>query len=205
VKMPLIDAYFRKFLDAGLRTGVCLRPQSVSINSEGYPIQKELAGEEAYQNLKTDIEYARKHWGCTHFYIDSTFDPITKGSMDPEILTRLNREFPDILMMPENQTMLYYSSSAPLDSMAHHGVTRTQPKIREVWPEAFSVIMANGGTKMNGEKSLAPEVQASRRAEMVNGVKHGDILMVPGWYLPEGTKEVMSIYQEAAEAKNAGK
>jgi hypothetical protein len=204
VKMPLIDAYFRKFLDAGLRTGVCLRPQSVSINPAGFPIQKELAGEEAYQNLKTDIEYARKHWGCTFFYIDSTFDPITKGSMDPEILTRLNREFPDILMMPENQTTLYYSCSAPLDGTAHHGVFRTHPKIRELWPEAFTLLMG-AGTQVLGEKSSTPEVKAQRRALLLDGIKHGDIPMVPGWYLPEGTKEVMAIYQEAAEAKAAGK
>ena len=34
MKMPLVDAYFRKFRDAGLRTGVCLRPQDLKFRPE---------------------------------------------------------------------------------------------------------------------------------------------------------------------------
>ncbi len=199
LKMPIIDAYFRKFRDAGLRTGICFRPQKVEFNAAGYPVQKELSGEDAYQEMREDLEYAKKRWGCTLFYIDSTFD--AKGPLDPKLFTRLHREFPDVLLMPENQTLLYYTCSAPLDSMSHHGVARTAPKIRELWPEAFTVTMANGGTQMNGENKLAPEVRAQRSEALVDGVKHGDILMIHGWYMHEGTREVMSIYKEAAATK----
>jgi hypothetical protein len=201
MKMPIIDAYFRKFRDAGLRTGICFRPQKVEFNDAGFPIQKELSGEDAYREMKEDLEYAKKRWGCTLFYIDSTTD--AKGPLDPEMFIRLQREFPDVLMMPENQTLLYYTCSAPLDSMAHHGVACTQPKIRELWPEAFTVTMANGGTGIMGDKNISPEVRAKRREAMLDGVKHGDILMFHGWYMNEGTKELMGIYKEAAEAKAA--
>lgn len=199
MKMPIIDAYFRKFRDAGLRTGICFRPQKIEFNASGIPIQKVLSGEAAYQEMKEDLEYARKRWGCTLFYIDSTIDE--KGSLGPELFIRLNRDFPDVLMMPENQTLMYYSCSAPLDSMSHHGVARTAPKIREIWPKAFTVTMASGGTEMIGEKNISPEVRAKRREAMVDGVKHGDILMFHGWYMNEGTKEVMDIYKDAAEGK----
>ncbi len=201
MKMPIIDAYFRKFQDAGLRTGICFRPQKVEFNDAGFPIQKELSGEDAYKEMREDLEYAKKRWGCTLFYIDSTTD--AKGPLDPVMFMRLQREFSDVLMMPENQTLLYYTCSAPLDSMAHHGVARTAPKIRELWPEAFTVTMANGGTGIMGDKNISPEVRAKRREAMLDGVKHGDILMFAGWYMNEGTKEIMDIYKEAAEAKAA--
>lgn len=202
MKMPVIDAFFRKFRDAGLRVGICFRPQKVEFNDAGYPIQKKLSGEDAYQEMKEDLEYARKRWGCTLFYVDSSLG-MNGRPLDPEMFMRLNREYPDVLLMPENQTLLYYTCSAPLDSMFHHGVARTAPKIRELWPEAFTVIMAASGTKILGDKNIPPEVHAKRREAMVDGVKHGDILMFNGWYMNKGIKEVMDIYKEAAEAKAA--
>ena len=147
--MPLVDAYFRKFRDAGLRTGVCLRPQELKFRPNGDPYQAATSGEEAYQDMKEDLEYAKSRWGCTLFYIDSTVDHKAKGSLEPELFSRLQREHPDVLLMPENQTLRYYTCSAPLDSMLHHGVSRTAPRIRDLWPEAFTVTMANGGTTVS--------------------------------------------------------
>jgi hypothetical protein len=201
MKMLLVDAYFRKFRDAGLRTGVCLRPQDLKFRPNGDPYQAVTSGEEAYQDMKEDLEYAKKRWGCTLFYIDSTVDYKAKGSLDPELFMRLQQEHPDVLLMPENQTLRYYTCSAPLDSMVHHAVTRTAPRIRDLWPEAFTVTMANGGTTVLGDASNTPEVRAERREQMLNGVKQGDILMFSGWYMNPGIEEIKSIYNDA---RNSG-
>ena len=138
VKMPLVDAYFRKFRDAGLRTGVCLRPQELKFNPNGHPYQAATSGDEAYQDIKEDLEYAKKRWGCTLFYLDSTVDHKAKSPLEPELFERLQQEHPDVLLMPENQALRYYTCSAPLDSMVHHGVTRTATNPRAVLDPFFS-------------------------------------------------------------------
>ena len=196
MKMPLVDAYFRKFRDAGLRTGICLRPQDLKFRPNGDPYQAATSGEEAYQDMKEDLEYAKKRWGCTLFYVDSTVDYKAIGSLEPDLFRRLQQEHPDVLLMPENQTLRYYACSAPLDSMVHHAVTRTARKIRDLWPEAFTVTMANNGTKVLGDALNTPEVRAERRKQMVDGVKRGDILMFSGWYMNPGVEEIISIYRD---------
>jgi hypothetical protein len=197
IKMPLVDAYFRKFRDAGLRTGVCLRPQELKFTPNNDPYQAATSAEEAYQDMKEDLEYAKQRWGCTLFYIDSTRDRESKASLEPELFTRLNQEYPDVLMMPENQTLRYYTCSAPFDSMIHHGVTSTANRVRELWPEAFTVIMATGGTTVQGNAPNTPEIRAERREQMIDGVRRGDILMFSGWYLNPGIQEILSIYSTA--------
>jgi len=165
VRMPLIDAYFRKFRDAGLRTGGCLRPQEVGFRLNGQPYQVPTSGDDAYQDIKEDLEYAKKRWGCTLFYLDSTVDYKAKSPLEPELFERLQQEHPDVLLMPENQALRYYTcSGAPLDSMVHHGVSGTAPRIQALWPESFSVLMANEGTTVLGQANT-PEARAERRAQ----------------------------------------
>jgi hypothetical protein len=195
MKMPLIDAYFRKFRDAGLRTGVCLRPQEVRFHPNGHPYQAATSGDDAYQDIKEDLEYAKKRWGCTLFYLDSTVDHKAKSPLEPELFERLQQEHPDVLLMPENQALRYYTCSAPLDSMIHHGVSSTAPRIQALWPESFSVLMANDGTKVHGQANT-PEARAERRVELLDGVARGDILMFNGWYMNPGAEEIISIYND---------
>jgi hypothetical protein len=195
MKMPLVDAYFRKFRDAGLRTGVCLRPQEVGFRPNGHPYQAAISGDDAYQDIKEDLEYAKKRWGCTLFYLDSTVDYKAKSPLEPELFERLQQEHPDVLLMPENQALRYYTCSAPLDSMVHHGVSGTAPRIQALWPESFSVLMANEGTRVLGQANT-PEARAERRAQLLDGVARGDILMFTGWYMNKGVEEIMSIYYD---------
>ena len=79
--MKLIDAYFRKFLIAGLRTGVTIRAQMMEFgnfsdcNFSGdlsHTCQPFLIDENVQVNaLKQKIAYAKQRWGATLFYIDS--------------------------------------------------------------------------------------------------------------------------------------
>ena len=57
-RIPLIDAYLRKFRDAGLRVGVCLRPHHIQIGSSGQPVGHDTDSEEAYRELREDMQYA---------------------------------------------------------------------------------------------------------------------------------------------------
>lgn len=186
--MPVVDAFFRKFREAGLRVGVTLRPQTIVFDENGGVDQGGTSGEEAYQNLKEDMEYAHKRWGCTLFYIDTTLDGVKGGPLDADIFERLQREYPDVLMMPENENLRYFAYGAPLNSFQHHAVSSTTVGVRAAYPQAFSVLIAAEGDF------------AGKRAELVEAVKRGDILLFHGWYGAANNPTIKSIYQEATKA-----
>ncbi len=208
LRMPVADAYFRIFRQAGLRVGVCLRPQGMRQDANGVWSQAMLNDQEAYDDLKADIEYSRKRWGCTLFYIDSTItrradDANRHDIMAAWVLEKLYAENPDVLLIPENQTLRYHTVSAPLDSLAHHGVTNTYAPIRRIWPQAFICTMANDGASVMGKDRNTPELLERRRSEMIAAAAAGDIYMIAGWYMNRGTKEIMEIQKTAATSAPA--
>ena len=180
--VPAIDAYFAKFRAAGLRVGVCLRPQQIAFVN-GAPAQQDSL--DPAKTLIAKIAYAKKRWGCTLFYADSTVRP-KGGALSPDAFRAVNAAFPDVLVMPENQTTRDYAYSAPFDSFAHHGVTTTYAGVRALYPGAFTALYVGGGEKME-----------AAHARLVAAVKRGDILLFHGWYEAGGDAEIRRIYQEA--------
>ena len=67
----VIDEYFEKFRAAGLKVGVCLRPQQITM-VDGRPAHQAAEDEHAVQILRERIAYAKQRWGRTLFYVDST-------------------------------------------------------------------------------------------------------------------------------------
>ncbi len=69
------DAYFAIIRDAGFRTGICLRPSTLTIgrSKEGvYKYWHNLPRErDVVDALDDKIRYAKRRWGCTIFYIDT--------------------------------------------------------------------------------------------------------------------------------------
>src|SRR5207247_8296360 len=62
-----IDDYFEKFRAAGLKVGVCLRPQEITM-VDGKPVQGAANNPHAAPGSKYKLAYAKKRWGCTLFY-----------------------------------------------------------------------------------------------------------------------------------------
>jgi hypothetical protein len=177
-----IDEYFEKFRSAGLKVGVCIRPQQIAI-VDGRPVHQVAEDEHAAQILRERIAYAKQRWGCTLFYVDST--ATVYGSINPDVFKALADAYPDVLLIPENESMRYFAYSAPLNSYMHHRITSTPVGARLVYPKAFSVLMGPGNR---------PEDHAA----LVSAVRHGDILLFDGWYMTEATYEIKKIYEEAA-------
>ena len=175
-----MDEFFQKFRAAGLRVGVCVRPQEIVFDGN-MPRQTDSA--DPAVTLKRKIEYARKRWGCSLFYIDSTVK--NEAPLDADVFQKVGSSFPDALLMPENETLRYYAYSAPLNSFQHHKVTSTPPGARTVYPKAFSVLLA-------GEGDLN-----AHRAELVAAVRRGDILLFHGWWPNPNNALIKSIYEEA--------
>ena len=65
------DEYFGRFRAAGLRTGICVRPQLLQVAADKKSANQTPVDDPA--GLLIDkIAYARKRWGVTLIYLDST-------------------------------------------------------------------------------------------------------------------------------------
>jgi hypothetical protein len=182
--MTAIDEYFDRFRRAGLKVGVCLRPQQITM-ANGKPVQGAANNQQAAEVLKDKLAYAKKRWGCTLFYIDSTV-VVTGESLDADVFKAVADAYPDVLLIPENESMRYFAYSAPLNSYLHHKVTSTPAGVRMVYPKAFSVLMAPDGDRPEDHDAL------------VTAVRNGDILLFNGWYHNDGGAKIKKIYEEAS-------
>jgi hypothetical protein len=181
--MNAIDEYFEKFRQAGLKVGVCLRPQPIRMVN-GKPVHDAADDQHAAQVLKDKLAYAKKRWGCTLFYIDSTV-VATRESLDPDVFKAVADAYPDVLLIPENESMRYFAYSAPLNSYMHHKVTSTPVGARAVYPKAFSVLLASEGDRPEDHGAL------------ITAVQNGDILVFNSWYYGEGARKIKKLYEEA--------
>jgi hypothetical protein len=180
----VIDEYFEKFRAAGLRTGICIRPQDVAM-IDGKPVHEASDDEQATRILRDKVAYAKQRWGCTLFYIDST---ATSGRpFYPDVFEFVAQAFPDVLLIPENESMRYFAYSAPLNSYQHHKVTSTPVGARLVYPKSFSVLMAADGD--------LPEDHAS----LLDAVRHGDILLFNGWYGGPPAEKIKKLYSSGGQ------
>ncbi len=182
--MNAIDEYFEKFRQAGLRVGVCLRPQQIAMVG-GKPVQGRADSQHAVQVLKDKLAYAKKRWGCTLFYIDSTV-VVTGESLNPEVFKTVADAYPDVLLIPENESMRYFAYSAPLNSYMHHKVTSTPVGARMVYPKAFSVLLTS-------DAGYRPEDHDA----LLTAVRNGDILLFNGWFFNDGVTKIKKLYEEA--------
>ena len=178
----VIDEYFEKFRAAGLKVGVCIRPQDVAM-IDGKPVHQASDDEQAVRILRDKIAYAKQRWGCTLFYVDST---ATAGrSIYPDVFKAVAQAYPDVLLIPENESMRYFAYSAPLNSYVHHRITSTPYGACMVYPKAFSVLMASNGDR--------PEDHAA----LVDAVRRGDILLFNALYNDAGAEKIQKLYAEA--------
>jgi len=179
----IADQYFKKFKDAGLRIGICVRPDSVVFIKTGRKLSR-IPGKE-YQQLMRKIAYARKRWGCSLFYIDSNGDP--NFPSDPGIFKKINKVYPDILLIPEHQTAEYFAYSAPYEEWKT-GSEVLPPITKNIYADGFMVINMSDGVSGDPTKTSATLKRMKR------SVKEGNILMFRAWYNDE---PVQSLIKEA--------
>ncbi len=184
-----IDEYFEKFRAAGLKVGVCIRPQQIEV-VDSKPVHHAAEDEHAAQILRERIAYAKRRWGCTLFYVDST--ATAYGALNPDVFKAVAEAYPDVLLIPENESMRYFAYSAPLNSYVHHKITSTPVGARLVYPNAFSVLMAPEGDRPEDHDALE------------SAVRRGDILLFNGWYMNDGAEKIKKIYGEANPKQTVG-
>lgn len=181
----IADEYFKVFRDAGLRVGVCIRPQRLVIN--GTPDQQVASSNtEVTQLLIDKARYAHDRWGATLFYVDSNVNSYTDGSaITPGVFRTLQAALPDSLFIPEHSVTQYWATSAPYKEM-RQGYFSTPPDVKSIYPNAFTVLAAHDVPLANYFNTLVSSVQA------------GDVLMFRAWFDDQPTNgTVKQIYQQA--------
>ena len=194
--MHLIDAYFKTMTSAGLKVGVCLRPQQFVLASNGTASQNTLTGNAAIlATLETKAKAANTRWGATIFYVDSSVE--SDGAvLDASIFQQAAAALPDSLLMPEESTPKHYAYTAPFLSFIFHGDLGTSSVIHSYYPKAFSVNLIN---------DVSAATLAAKQSALTAAVAAGDILMVHADYWQANTDTVVAIYRDAALARTAGR
>lgn len=174
----VIDQYFKTFSSAGLRVGICIRPQQLVIQpGGGAPTQTTVPN--PTQLLLNKVAYAYQHWGATLFYIDSNGDP--NFPISSSFFKTVAAQFPNVLLIPEHQTASYFGFGSWYGEL-RGGFTGTPPAVLDIYPSAFSVIyLPDGNFQQN---SAALKASANR----------GDIMMFRAWYADPQNQEILNLY-----------
>ena len=198
--VDVADEFFKAFTDAGLRTGLCIRPQR-PLRSAYQPEVSQLgfAGRaDRCSTLLAKIDYAKKRWGCTLFYLDSNVtwfgDPVKipdaagyTAGLDVETLKEITEAHPDVLIVAEWEALRSYAYAAPYSQLNYNKELAPPDNVLLAYPDAFFVNNAD-------EKSIN-----IHRDALVGPVKRGDILFFAGWWTSPENKIVKEIYEKAKE------
>jgi hypothetical protein len=182
---PLADDFFAKLKGAGLKIGVCVRPQLPMRHPYSNDVQQ-LGVRDIFANLNAKIDYAIKRWGCSIFYVDSDVDHDQNGRIihDAQIFKKLCDAHPGVLLIPEHAYPQHHAYTAPYKEL-RLGFTGTPDNALRVYPEAFSVIYVADGPI------------DEKHSELVKAVKRGDILLFRAWWPDPFNAKMKSIYDEA--------
>jgi hypothetical protein len=191
---PLADEVFRRFTRAGLRCGVTLRPQGLVMPETGTPHRiNSMDPDFLFNQLDQKLTYTQKKFGCTLFYVDS--NGTTGWGFDWEVFRRLHAKHPDVLVVPEHKTIVYYTVTAPYCDARIINYDCPSVEARWLYPRAFSVINLSGGK--------IPKLQ-SDMAALVNRAAAGDIFMAQVWYDNPQMRLLESIEQRAPNGPGSG-
>ena len=186
----LDDVYFRIIHDAGFKVGVCVRPQHFTLTADGKASQVSLPNAEVAAELIRKMKFAHDRWGATLFYVDSTVEA-DGATLPASILEQAAAAVPDSLLIPEESNRRMARATAPFQTFLFHGDTGTAEALRALYSHAFSANLVN---------DVDPAKLAEHRAELVDAVRRGDILMVHAGYWQANDPTVVEIYREATRA-----
>jgi LSD1 subclass zinc finger protein len=157
------DEFFQRLQSAGFRVGVTIRPQELAWDHPGEPSQSWVINEKNV--LEQKIDYARKRWGATLFYLDST-----GGIRRPDEVWQLRclaAERPDVLLIPEHCDLFYAGFSAPYIRLSEGAPASPSTLARKLFPQSFQAI------DIDDASSQLPVIMAAWN--------RGDILLCRAW------------------------
>jgi len=174
----VIDRYFAIYRNAGFEIGNLIRPQQL----ENYPpVQTTVL--DPVKLLKDKINYVRARWGARLFFIDSSADVSACGMAEVAAFAQ------DSLMMPEHSEVDagYYVTTAPyLEVRTPQNHPAVPAQALAIHPNAFAAIFTPDGDF------------PTFYAQMLAGVKHGNLLIGRVFFDAGELAIIRSLYQQAA-------
>lgn len=191
----IADDFFARFTQAGLRTGVTIRPTHL-VPKPGVAVPLEhVQVPDPVEEMSQKIAYAQKRWGCTIFYIDSNvFEDRSTGKlmttdMPAELFQKLARKHPGTLLIPEHKNPRYWAYTGAY-AETRQGSLGTSDDVRAVYPRAFTVLRVVDGEPLEKHWN-----------ELVASVRAGDVLLFRPWWNDPVNDQVKKIYEEAAKSR----
>lgn len=198
---PLADEIFKIISNAGIKTGVCLRPDIAYLQNyiDGGVARTWLDHyyandlNHASQILIDKISYCKKRWGCRAFYIDSNvwpgnnfsgkkIDPATGGGVMPvEVFIRVVKAHPDCLIIPEFEEGDYWKISAPYSDDNFRPTLGGE--IKNKYPNAFQCL------SVYSNKWTQEQLNAC--------VAGGNIIMFESWWENPVNEMIKKAYDES--------
>jgi len=174
----IADEYFAMFKQAGLKLGICIRPQEFILSKDGKSaMQKDVKDPAAV--LIRKIKYARKRWGCTIFYVDSNVD---EGGilLDASVFKKVHEAEPDVLLIPEHQNTRYFEFTAPFEEMRFGG-RMVDVLTHATYPSSFFVLTVSEAIfDPTGKRLISDE-------ELKKSLQQGNVFLYRAWYEDEPT------------------
>jgi hypothetical protein len=151
------------------------------------------------ERMSRKIEYARKHWGCTLFYVDTNGVQRPVGEdqkvawtlLDNHVWRDLHKRHPDVLLIPEfapNPGQLAYTTT-------YLQPPYSPPVLRDPWRELLP-----GAFGVSYTVNLSPDKWTAMRPRLAKGVAAGDALFFRGWFGDRYNTMIKDLYDEVYEA-----
>ena len=226
----IADEMFAAFRDAGLRTGVCIRPTQLYFDDKKQqwrhgtgshvpevrdPLAddyeavrpKEVNHWEFYpfvERLSRKITYAQERWGCTLFYID------TNNYWAP---TGPDRKFESHLL--NGEVWIELKKRHPDVLLIPELIRESYGTHHSTWAAcaAYQELDMGGRGTPGFVREIYPEafsllnISDGKRDELsqaiIDAAASGDILLARGWFPCTSAKDAQK-YQQAAQAQQAG-
>jgi len=204
--IQVIDAMFQKFKDAGFKVGLTIRPQELEWNHDNgcfmaigcVPDQVSTTSSAAIvATLESKISYAYNRWGVTIFYIDST-----AAETDGPIIVQVHKDFPNVLLMPENVRTLEFGVSLPFNYTKFTGQWAgpgMSPAIGIPYPQAAGAMNSNGTAIQYYPDGELIDLYWP----IVNAVRQGNLLLFDSWFPTSDISYINKIYASAAQPVTA--
>ena len=200
------DEFFKRFRDAGFRTGLTIRPTEVVPDPAKPHRVTHRDVKDPVQLMIDKISYAKKRWGCSIFYLDSNVTD--KSWLSPEEAARIRsvpwllpegmieavmKAHPDILLIPEWSDGSYLTHSAPYASV-NLDQRGSSPSLRRWRPESFQVVSLNA-------EAIEQNWDVYR-----DNIAGGDIPLMSAWYATPEQSLIKLILEEIGylQGTNAG-
>jgi hypothetical protein len=213
--------FFKKFLDAGLRVGCCIRPTQVYFNDKdkkwdhgtgSHGPERNPLGDDfssiwpagvpwwrfypVAERMCRKIEYAQKNWGCTMFYVDTNGIYRQVGEKQ-EFKWRLLESHIWRQVVRKHPDVLLMPELATGDpAQWAYAAQYLQPPYSGAATPAFLAELLPGSFSVCQSVNLSPADWDKLRGEFLGGIRRGDSMFFRGWFDDGYNAKIKLMYDE---------